>query len=46
VIFQESREVGLMEEAFEMRKLIMPEHDKLFQEILHLIKRDHSLFVI
>ncbi len=46
VIFQESREVGLAEEAFEMRKLIMPRHDKLFQEILHLIKRDDSLFVI
>jgi hypothetical protein len=24
----------------------MPVHDKLFQEILHLIKRDDNLFLI
>ncbi|NTV84810.1 MAG: CHAD domain-containing protein [Bacteroidales bacterium] len=46
VIFQESKNTELLREAFEMRKLIIPIHDKLFQEILHLIKRDDSLFVI
>jgi len=45
-IFHESRNMDLLSEAFEMRKLIMPVHDKLFQEILHLIKRDDSLFMI
>jgi len=46
VIFQESKNTELLRESFEMRKLIIPIHDKLFQEILHLIKRDDSLFVI
>jgi CHAD domain-containing protein len=46
VIFNESRNMDLLAEAFEMRKLITPIHDKLFQEILHLIKRDDSLFTI
>jgi CHAD domain-containing protein len=46
VIFHESKKMDLLEEAFEMRKLITPVHDKLFQEILHLIKRDDSLFEI
>jgi CHAD domain-containing protein len=46
VIFHESRDIALLGEAFELRKLIMPVHDKLFQEILHLIKRDDNLFLI
>lgn len=46
VIFHESKNMDLLEEAFELRKLITPLHDKLFQEILHLIKRDDSLFEI
>jgi CHAD domain-containing protein len=45
-IFKESRNTELMSEALELRKLITPVHDKLFQEILHLIKRDDSLFSI
>jgi CHAD domain-containing protein len=45
-IFQESRNMELLGEAFELRKLITPIHDKLFQEILHMIKRDDSLFAI
>jgi len=45
-IFQESKNLDLLEEAFELRKFITPIHDKLFQEILHLIKRDDSLFAI
>jgi CHAD domain-containing protein len=45
-IFQESRDPNLIAETVEMRKLITPIHDKLFQEILHLIKRDDSLFTI
>lgn len=44
IIFQESRDFNLLEEAFELRKLIIPIHDKLFQEILHLIKRDDTIF--
>jgi CHAD domain-containing protein len=46
VIFQESRNFDLMEEAFELRKFITPIHDKLFQEILHLIKRDDTIFSV
>jgi CHAD domain-containing protein len=46
LIFQESRNTDLMRECFELRKLITPVHDKLFQEILHMIKRDDSLFAI
>jgi CHAD domain-containing protein len=46
VIFNESRNTELLGECFELRKLITPVHDKLFQEILHLIKRDDSLFLI
>jgi CHAD domain-containing protein len=46
VIFNESRNTDLLGECFEMRKLIIPIHDKLFQEILHLIKRDDTLFLI
>jgi CHAD domain-containing protein len=45
-IFQESKDVRLLEEAFEMRKLITPVHDRLFQEMLHLIKRDDTLFTL
>ena len=44
LIFQESRDINLLEEAFELRKLITPIHDKLFQEMIHLIKRDDKLF--
>jgi len=44
LIFQESRDLNLLEEAFELRKLITPIHDKLFQEMIHLIKRDDALF--
>lgn len=43
-IFQESRDLNLLEEAFELRKLLTPIHDRLFQEMTHLIKRDDSLF--
>jgi CHAD domain-containing protein len=46
IIFQESRNNELLKESFELRKFIMPVHDKLFQEILHMIKRDDSLFVV
>ena len=46
IIFHESKNMDLLEEAFMLRKLITPVHDKLFQEILHLIKRDDSLFEI
>jgi CHAD domain-containing protein len=46
VIFQESRNFDLLEEAFELRKFISPIHDKLFQEILHLIKRDDNIFSV
>lgn len=46
LIFQESRNFDLLEEAFELRKFITPIHDKLFQEILHLIKRDDSIFSV
>lgn len=46
VIFIESKNTDLLGEAFELRILITPVHDKLFQEILHLIKRDDSLFII
>jgi hypothetical protein len=46
VIFQESRNFDLLGEAFELRKLITPIHDKLFQEILHLIKRDDTIFSV
>jgi CHAD domain-containing protein len=45
-IFNESRNVNLLEEAFELRKLVTPIHDKLFQEILHQIKRDDTLFTL
>ncbi len=44
IIFQESKDINLLEEAFEMRKLIIPVHDRLFQELIHLIKRDDALF--
>jgi CHAD domain-containing protein len=46
IIFRESRNNQLLEEAFELRKLINPLHDKIMQEILHQIKRDDSLFDI
>ena len=46
VIFHESKSEELLKESYELRKLITPVHDKLFQEILHLIKRDDSLFVV
>jgi CHAD domain-containing protein len=46
LIFQESRNIDLLQECLELRKLITPVHDKLFQEILHLIKRDDTLFAI
>jgi CHAD domain-containing protein len=46
VIFHESKDIALLEEAFELRKLITPIHDKLFQEILHLIKRDDTIFIV
>lgn len=45
-IFQESKSIELLEEAFELRKFITPIHDKLFQEILHLIKRDDTIFSV
>jgi CHAD domain-containing protein len=45
-IFKESKNFDLLSESFELRKLITPVHDKLFQETLHLIKRDDSLFAI
>ena len=45
-IFQESKNFDLLEEAFELRKLITPVHDRLFQEILHHIKRDDNIFSI
>ncbi len=44
LIFNESRNVSLLEEAFDLRKLITPIHDRLFQEILHQVKRDDNLF--
>jgi CHAD domain-containing protein len=46
LIFQETSNLELLEESFELRKFITPLHDKLFQEILHLIKRDDSLFAV
>jgi CHAD domain-containing protein len=46
IIFQESKNFDLLGESFELRKLITPIHDKLFQEILHLIKRDDSIFSV
>jgi CHAD domain-containing protein len=46
LIFQESRSIDIMEESFELRKFITPIHDKLFQEILHLIKRDDTIFSV
>jgi hypothetical protein len=46
IIFQESKNFDILEEAFELRKLISPIHDKLFQEILHLIKRDDTIFSV
>lgn len=46
LIFQDARDGDLLDETFQMRKLITPIHDKLFQEILHLIKRDDGLFRI
>jgi CHAD domain-containing protein len=46
MIFQETRITDLLGECFELRKLITPVHDKLFQEILHLIKRDDTLFAL
>lgn len=46
IIFRESRNNRLLEEAFELRKLINPVHDQVMQEILHRIKRDDSLFDI
>jgi CHAD domain-containing protein len=45
-IFNESRNINLLEEAFNLRKLVTPVHDLLFQEILHHIKRDDTLFQI
>jgi len=45
-IFQESKSLDLLEEAFILRKFITPIHDKLFQEILHLIKRDDTIFSV
>jgi CHAD domain-containing protein len=46
IIFHESKNMDLLGEAYELRKLITPVHDKLFQEILHLIKREDKLFEI
>jgi len=46
LVFQESRNIELLKESFELRKFITPQYEKLFQEILHLIKRDDSLFVV
>ena len=46
VIFQESKNFDLLEEALDLRKIIIPIHDKLFQEILHLLKRDDTIFSI
>ena len=43
-IFKESRNVKLLEESLELRKLVTPKHDRIMQEILHQIKRDDSLF--
>jgi CHAD domain-containing protein len=45
-IFQESRDAALLGECFELRKIITPIHDKLFQKILHQIKRDDTIFSI
>jgi CHAD domain-containing protein len=45
-IFQESKNAELLGEAYKLRLLITPIHDRLFQEILHLIKRDDSIFYI
>ncbi len=45
-IFKDSKSMELLGEAFELRKILTPEHDRLFQEILHLIKRDDSLFSV
>ncbi len=45
-IFQESNEADLLEECFELRKIISPVHEKLFQKILHQIKRDDTVFSI
>jgi CHAD domain-containing protein len=46
IIFQESKSMDLLEESYELRKFITPIHDKLFQEILHLIKRDDTIFSV
>jgi len=46
LIFQETKNIDLLTESFELRKFITPVHDKLFQEILHLIKRDDSIFIV
>jgi CHAD domain-containing protein len=46
IIFKESRNFDLLEESLDLRKLITPIHDKLFQEILHLLKRDDSIFSV
>lgn len=46
VIFQECRNEALLDETIALHKYITPLHDKLFQEILHLIKRDDELFAI
>lgn len=46
LIFQECRDEALLDESIALHKYITPLHDKLFQEILHLIKRDDSLFAI
>lgn len=46
LIFQESKNKDLLGEAFELRLLITPIHDNLFQEILHLIKREDAIFSV
>jgi len=46
IIFQESKDSDLLQEALDLRKFITPIHDKLFQEILHLIKRDDNIFSV
>ena len=46
IIFQESKDFDLLQEALDLRKFITPIHDKLFQEILHLIKRDDTIFSV
>jgi CHAD domain-containing protein len=46
IIFEKSKSSGLLKEAYKLKKLVLPIHEKLFQEILHIIKRDDTIFEI